>query len=332
MKKIEHVLIAGAGAVGLTVAHQLFKYNPKAISILAHSDRLVRYKKNGLHVNSEKIDFHLVDAKNPQLPTESGKAELVIIACKNEHLPAILDDLQHCIGENSLILSLLNGISSETMIAQRYGEEKNPLAMILGTDAQHNAEYTVYNETGIIYFGDNENVLTDGKVGTQCTQRIRLIADFFESAHIHYDVPENMLRKLWYKFMMNVGINQASAVLRLPYSMFQTTSPDFVPEARELMRSLMREVLKLSELEGIGKGKGGALSENDIEACCKTLDTLTSASRTSMCQDVLAGRKTEAELFSKTVSDLGKKHAVATPINDTLYLQLRTIEQSYGKA
>ena len=59
-----------------------------------------------------------------------------------------------------------------------------------------------------------------------------------------------MIRSLWYKFMINVGINQASAVIRAPYGVFQT-----MPEASEVMESAMRETVELSTIAGDGAAR-----------------------------------------------------------------------------
>jgi len=50
-----------------------------------------------------------------------------------------------------------------------------------------------------------------------------------------------------------------------------------------------------------------------------------------MCQDVEAGRKTEVELFSGTVMELGRKHGIPVPVNTVLYHLLKTIEESHVK-
>jgi len=52
-----------------------------------------------------------------------------------------------------------------------------------------------------------------------------------------------MIRMLWWKFMFNVGINQASAVMRAPYGVFQSD-----PTAQALMETLMEEVLSLAKV------------------------------------------------------------------------------------
>lgn len=118
--------------------------------------------------------------------------------------------------------------------------------------------------------------------------------------------------------MMNVGVNQVSALLRAPYSVFQK-----VGEARELMEMASREVILLSQRMGIN------LNEEDIKKYIEVLNTLKPEGKTSMLQDVEAGRKTEVESFAGTVSKLGREYGIATPVNDFLLRAIHTIEQTY---
>jgi 2-dehydropantoate 2-reductase len=123
--------------------------------------------------------------------------------------------------------------------------------------------------------------------------------------------------------MVNVGANQTSALLRLPYGAFKKQSPFVVREAVEILESAMKEVIAVAAAEGIGLG------EADIEKWLTSVNSLSDDGYTSMAQDVLAGRKTEAELFGLTVMEYGKKHGISTPVNETLYRALRAIEQNY---
>ena len=118
--------------------------------------------------------------------------------------------------------------------------------------------------------------------------------------------------------MMNVGINQTSAILRAPYGVYQKTG-----EARELMLQAAREVIPISRKEGIN------LTEEDLTRIPGIIDEMAPDGKTSMLQDVEAGRKTEVELFSGTVIELGKKHGIPTPVNEVLYRMIRVIEQTY---
>lgn len=94
-------------------------------------------------------------------------------------------------------------------------------------------------------------------------------------------------------------------------------------EARELMESAMQEVILLAEARNID------LTEKDIKEWHAFLSTLAPTGKTSMLQDVEAGRKTEVEIFSGKVVSLGKACGVPTPVNETLYRILKVTEQRF---
>jgi 2-dehydropantoate 2-reductase len=305
--KINNVLIAGAGAVGLSVAETINKYDHNCVSILAKGERLERYRKSGLWVNDEKQDFRFSCGE---------KADLIIIATKYHQLNDVIEDIKPSLTKDTAIISLLNGISSEKIIAEKLGIKLPPLAMVLGTDALRDGEKTIYTQQVIIHFGDAE-----GKNG-ELEDRI---AEFFTRSGVSFVLETNMRRKFWYKYMINVGINQTTAVLRLPYKALQFNGgKDAIMEAKLLMEKIMREVIAIANAEGVD------LNESDIENVYPPLNKLNPNSSTSMCQDVIAGRKTEVELFSLTIMDLAKKHGISVPVNELLYLQIRTIEKRAG--
>ncbi len=307
MKEITSVLVAGAGAIGSMVAWQIHRHEPATVSVLAGGERAERYRRDGFLVNGERLDF-------PVAPVEGrGTPDLVIVACKAHHLDAVIEDLKNWIGPDTLILSLLNGITSEQIIARAYGERRIPLAMIVGTDAWHGGNVTAFTKTGTIWFGD--------PVPGERSPRIDAIESFFSRVGIAYRVPEDMRNRLWFKFMMNVGLNQVSAVLRRPYAIFKTGTR--VREAADLLEAAMREVIEVARAEGI------SLGESEIEEVYRTLDSLSDGGKTSMCQDVEAGRKTEVELFAGTVIALAARHGIPVPVNETLGKLLVAIERSY---
>ena len=116
--------------------------------------------------------------------------------------------------------------------------------------------------------------------------------------------------------MINVGMNQASAVMRAPYGVFQTSS-----DAQDLMEALMKEVIALTDVLGVN------LNNQDIEEWYQFLNVLSPQGKTSMLQDIEAGRKTEVEIFGGKVVELGITHGVETRTNQTVLQIIRVLEQ-----
>jgi 2-dehydropantoate 2-reductase len=304
---IRSLLVVGAGAVGSSVASLVAERDPTAVRVLAGGERLRRYRQEGFVLNGRRRDFALLS------PQEHSRPDLVIVAVKTYQLGQAIEDLRNHVGPQTLILSLLNGVSSEEALADVFGAAKVLLAMILGIDAVREGNRTVFSGSGTIHFGDATN-----PQGTW-SPRVARIAAFFERCGLRFEVPPNMVRSLWYKFMINVGINQASAVLRAPYGTFQAAG-----EARDLMESAMRETVALSRVVGTG------LEERDIASWRDTLARLSPEGKTSMLQDVEAGRRTEVEAFAGAILARAGPPGLAVPVNRTLYHLIRAIEQGYG--
>jgi 2-dehydropantoate 2-reductase len=307
---IRSVLVVGAGAVGAAVASIIHAGKPGSLRVLADGSRISRYAADGFVINGRRFDFPLVSGESP--PAEGEEPDLIILAVKNQHLKSAISGMAPFVGARSLILSLLNGISSEDELAAAFGREKIPYAMILGIDAVRNGNAIGFSGAGKIHFGDALN-----RPGAW-SERVSRIASFFDGCGIGYVVPEDMIRSLWYKFMINVGINQASAVLRAPYRVFQR-----VPEAKEAMYGAMEELIAISRVKGTG------LTEADLDSWFATLLGLLPEAKTSMLQDVEARRETEVEAFAGRVIALGGETGVPTPVNRLFFNLIRTIEQSY---
>lgn len=306
--EIRKIYLAGLGAIGGSYAARLMETDPDSIRIIVDRERRSRYERLGIAINGKAYPFRYVT------PEESAEpADLILIAVKQYDLGECLAEIRPFVGEGTIILSLLNGITSEEIIGRSFGADRLLYSFVVGTDATREGNATTYSRLGTIVFGERFNQAPSAKVAA--------VKDLFDRTGIPYRIPEDMLRELWWKFMMNVGINQVSAVLRAPYGVFLR-----VPEARELMEAASGEVLALAERLGID------LRREDIQDYLRILTTLSPEGKTSMLQDVEAGRRTEVDIFAGTVAELGRKHGVATPVNDCLLRMLHAIEATYPRA
>ncbi|MDI9514570.1 MAG: ketopantoate reductase family protein [Clostridiaceae bacterium] len=303
-KTIRKAHISGLGAVGSVYASILYGYDRESVKVIVDAERASRYQAQGVTVNGKKYDFDYVISQTPAEP-----ADLILIAVKGNQLEESIESIRPFVGENTILMSLLNGISSEDILAGEFGDAHILHAFVVGTDAIREGLDTRYGNKGKIVFGHRYQA---------DSADVQAVKAFFDRTGVPYSNPSDIMKEQWWKFLMNVGINQTSAILRAPYKVYHS-----VQEIRDLMMSAAREVIPIAQKEGIN------LNEEDIANFLEIIDTLSPDGKTSMLQDVEAGRKTEVELFAQTVIQLGQKHGIPTPVNEVLFRMIRTIEQSY---
>ncbi len=300
---MKNVLFIGLGAIGTAFASKFSKAEYD-FSVLCDTSRKEKYQQNGFIINDKRYDFHYV--VNDEC---KEKADLIIIAVKYHHLKAVIKQLAGLVGKNTTIVSLLNGIDSEDIIAKQFGYHSVIHAFVYNIDATKVQNVTTHSEKGIIVFGEKDGSLTDR------TERFK---DVLTKVEINYEVSNNIIRNMWWKYMVNIGVNQTSAILRAPYKAIQKSS-----YAQKLVKAAMREVIEISKSLDIN------LSEEDIDKAFEMLRTFSPDGKTSMLQDVEAQRKTEVEMLSGKLCLLGKKLSIPTPVNSLFFNLIKSIESMY---
>lgn len=304
--EIKTVSIVGLGALGVLFGNHLSKNMPKeALRIVADSQRILKYRKDNIYCNGELCDFNFLAPEEPCSP-----ADLLIIAVKYNDLPAAISAAKNQVGPQTIILSLLNGISSEEILGQAFGMDKVLYSVAQGMDAVKVGNHLNYKNMGMICFGAYSQSKADDKVNT--------VRRFFEATHLPHELVSDMKTKLWGKFMLNVGVNQTVAVFEGDYGGIQTQGT-----ARDTMIAAMREVLVLSQAENVN------LTQADLDYWLHVLDGLNPQGKPSMRQDLEAKRPSELELFAGTVLALGKKHGLEFPVNQILYDKIKAMENSF---
>jgi len=306
MGEIKKVSIIGLGALGVLFGSQMRKILPaQDLRVIADEDRIRRYLRDGVYCNGERCDFHYVRPEDPCEP-----ADLLVFAVKSSGLNDAVSEAKNHVGPDTLILSVMNGISSEAIIGSVYGYEKVLYCVAQGMDAVKVGNRLTYHNRGMLCFGEQESGVI--------SERMKAIAAFFDRAGIPYVMRTDMKKYMWGKFMLNVGVNQTAAVYGCNYSGVQQEGV-----FRDVMILAMREVIALSWKEGVD------LTEEDLDYWLSVIKPLHPDGKPSMQQDTEAKRKSEVDLFAGTVLALGEKHGIPTPVNRMLYDKIIAIEKNF---
>ena len=298
---IDKVLLCGLGAVGLTYANKL--KDVCELKILADVKRIERYIKKPPELNDKQILFDYIT------PDSNWEPDLIIITTKAQGLDSAIDYIKNFVKDKTIIISLLNGITSENKIANVYGKEKVLHSYFIGHSAVRKENKVYQDGIGTIVFGSpyEEN-----------RANVIKLKEFFEKNNIDYEIPKDIIYSMWLKYVFNLFSNQASAIMNLTFGEMKKSI-----KFKEFAKKVISEVKIIAEKEGVRN------LENLESDSISSLDRMIDSGKTSMLQDILAKRPTEVDIFAGEILRLGEKYNIATPYNQLMYDMIKIIEESF---
>ncbi len=304
---IKKIAIIGMGALGLLYAGQLTEGlgSTDCVAFIMDEDRLKRHQAEQYTINGVKKRFCMVSAR------EAQPADLCIVAVKYNALGSALDTMRNVIGENTVILSVMNGVHSEEIIKERYPNAKILLTVAQGMDAMRRGNDLKYTQCGAL------------RIGTDCEDNLQAldsVEELFRRAKVPYVREKDILYRLWFKFMLNVGINQTCMVFDVDYGTATTEGT----EANRFLLGAMREVIPIAKAHGV------TLTEDDVQQCIAIEKTLDPKGYPSMAQDRKAGRKSEVEMFAGDMLRMAEEIGIKVPCNRFFYDRVQEIESRFG--
>lgn len=304
---IEKVLISGRGSVGITEGVILNRaLGPENFAFAADSERVKRYRSQELLVNGEPVEFQYSDSAD-----SFGKADLILIASKYGALEQVMDEIAPYIKEDTVILSLINGIVSEDDLRKRFPETQVIRAIAQKMDSVYSQTRMDHTQTGEIVFGAD-------RPGQQ--EDVNRVKELFDRAELPYVLSEDIVRDQWSKLMLNCGINEVCAARDATYGQVMDT-----PVLYEELMGAMDEVRKTANAMGID------LSAKDEEDWADAIRKLGYDSMPSMYQDVKAGRVTELPLFAGTIIPLAESLNIEVPVLRNLHSIIKKMDEENAR-
>jgi len=271
--------------------------------VLVDEFRFKKYKKEPLIFNGKKYEFDYI------IPNEkSFKADFIFIATKNNHIDSVLSSMKNFVHDDTIILSLLNGLKSEYLIASMYGENKVLDSYYIGHTSTRQGRQIVHDGVYKTVFGEKYNSVY--------SDRVKKIKKLFDKTNIQYEIPLDMEYSKWWKFLVNVGYNQASVLLNASYGDFHKFK-----KINEVAINLMQEAAQIAKAENVKN------TENFIPEILAVINDMLPNTRTSMLQDIDAKRETEVDAFSGYVLELGRKYNIDTPFNKVAYSIIKAMDE-----
>lgn len=308
-------LIAGAGAIGAYMGACMARANLD-VTLHARGPHLRAMQERGVRVKTAVGAFE-AHPKVVERLEDAGPVDVVFLAVKAHSLTQLAPQLAPVLGPNTTVVSTQNGIP--WWFFQGWGGEWEGLRLervdpggvvAKAIEARRVLASIVYFSTEIIEPGvvlHNEgNRISLGEPDGARSERSRQIAQALIAAGLKAPVTTRMRHEIWVKVLGNVAFNPVSALTRA--TLVQMARH---PEVSELIRSIMRE----TEAVGLKLGLELPISiEQRIEGAAKVGEH-----KTSMLQDVEAGRPMELEAIVGAVVELGERLKLPMPHTRTVY-------------
>lgn len=312
------VVVAGAGAVGSVVGGLLAAHGHDVLLVgrAAHMGAVAR---RGLRVTGLFGDHHGRPRTATDLGAADEPADVVLVSVKSHATAAVAATLGGWRDPPPLVVSLQNGLGNVETLADVLGRER-----VLGARVIFGA---LLAEPGVAHVTVNARPVAIGPLRADGALHARAadLARAFVAAGIPAEALPAIEPLLWEKALYNCGLNPLGALNALTYGEVVAS-----PELRPQLDAAIDEGFAVAKACGIALPWDEA---EDFRAYFHaTLVPPTAAHRSSMRQDLEAGRRTEVDAIGGAIVRAGARVGVATPVNARLVAAIHAAESMRGAA
>lgn len=296
--KITKVALLGAGAVGAYFIWGLNDLLGENFAVIARGERKERLIKEGLIINEKHYEL------NVKTPEEVGVMDLLLISSKYDALEGLMDDIRLMTGKDTIVISLLNGVTSEELIGNAIGMEHMLYAVMRIASVRDGNKITFSPEhTAGLYVGEKDI--------EEPTERLQALKEFFDKTEMRCNLVKNILMEMWMKYAGNVSQNLPQAILGVGFKAYKDSE-----HVHYIAEQLWKEVAKVANAKGI------PLPERFL-----IFRGAKSDARFSTLQDLNAGRHTEIEMLAGDMIRMGKEYNIPVPYCEYTYHLIKSLEE-----
>ena len=321
------ICIVGSGAIGGLIGVRL-SVSGQDVTFIDKDEQLAAIQQKGLKlVKQDGKEFVAREAKATGSFEEAGQQDVVILGVKAHQIPEVAPDLPALFGPDTSIVTVQNGIP--WWYFQRYGgeyegkrlEALDPTGVIeANVDADRIIGCVAYPAAAIVEPGVVQHVEGNrfpmGELDGSKSERCKKLMQAFIDAGFRSRVIDNIRAEIWLKAWGTLSFNPISALTH-------ATMVDICrfPETRDLATKMMREAEETA-------GKLGITFRRTIERRIEGAENV-GAHKTSMLQDVEAGRGLEIEALIGAIIELSRLTQTPSPAIDTVYACVKLLNKTF---
>jgi len=293
------IAVVGIGGVGGYFGGKLAQAGVDTIFI-ARGATLEALRKRGLRVDSINGDFTVDRVNATDDPAGVGPVDAVIFATKAWQIPEAAQNAKALIGKDTIAVPLENGMEAPDQLSAVFGRE-HVLGGLCGIVSFIVAPGHIKHAAidPFVMFGELDNSKSD---------RAERLRETFERAGIKADIPADIHRSMWSKFLFIAPMSAIGALTRVPIGVWRA-----IPETREIA------IRALREMTAVAAARGASLPGDAVDRTLERYDAMAPDSTSSLQRDIMEGKPSELEAQAGAIVRMARASRVETPVCDMLY-------------
>ncbi len=301
------ISIIGSGAMGSLFGGMLSKSGEDVLLYDVNEAHVKKINSDGLSIRSAATgDTETVHPRASTNPDDTKDSDIFIIFVKSTITRLVAEQFLQLAGENSIVVTLQNGLGNEEIIREIFGKER----VAAGVTSQG---ATFLGPGSINHAGNGPTHLC---MSDKNNEKLKPFVAALNKAGFEADIEDNIENLVWSKLIINVGINALTAITGLENGKLL----DY-PELKEIMKDLVSEGVKTAEKRGVTLTFPDPL-ETVFDVCRKT-----AKNRSSMLQDFDRGSRTEIDFINYAIVREAEKMGMEAPVNKTVANLVKVMER-----
>jgi len=302
------VCVLGAGSLGCAIGGTLARAGADVTLINRRQEQVDAISRNGLILRDTSGDIG-VKVHVTTTAEGLGQMDLIIVLVKSFDTRSAMLSAMSLVGDNTMVLSLQNGLGHEDVLAELVGAER-----VLAGKTYVGGLLVAH---GVVVVGTQGKETLIGELHANGSDRADTVAKLFNDAGLTTIVCADIRATMWDKLLINVATGALSGITGLPYgALYQ------VPEVQACALAAVAEAMAVAKASGI------QLSiKEPSEAWVKAASGLPYEFKASMLQSLEKGSPTEVDYINGSVVERGAALGVPTPVNTALVACIKGIER-----
>ncbi|MDT3960379.1 2-dehydropantoate 2-reductase [Staphylococcus kloosii] len=300
------ILVLGAGGIGGYFGGRLAE-SGKDVTFLVRDKRKASLTENGLIINSVNGNYVF----SPKLITKEEKTEpydVVLLSTKAYHLDNAIEDLKPFIGEQTVIIPLLNGIAHVAKLQQAFGEDNvfGGLCII---------ETTLDSQGEVNHTSDFDQLIF-GELNGEATARAQKIESALSGTRAKIILSDNINKDMWHKYLMITVMSSVTTLMHAPIGPIRDSEG-----GKSYIEDMYNEVAQIMRIHQ------APISNNIVNNYMKSLDNLSYHFKTSMQRDMEKGLNIEGHHIQGYMLNLAHHYNFEAPLLRSAYQHLNVYNE-----